>query len=550
MNRTAWMMSALLACNGSDKDDPSPDGADADTDTDTDTDADTDSDTDPDPPVDSDGDGSPDDVDCDDADDTVFPGAPDVCGDDRVTDCDRTTDDGLVTIDGGASFAGLGEALATAPAGATVLVCPGTHIGPFTSPVAVNLVSHGGREVTVLDGDLGGTTLAIPGDSTITGFTVTRGRSPALGGGIAQTSPGTLGITDCAVRANAAGTNGGGVATGTGSTVTIADSILIENEAEDGGGGGLFVDAGTTVDLTGSAIFENEAAYGGGAYVIDGAIVGGDVSGNFGNQGDTSTGYPGGGAGIATFGDVALTDVQLLGNIGALGGGIGASEGTLTLVGVLVQDNRADGAGGGLFAQATDVVIDETSEVSANASTTGGGAYLVFGSVTGGLFRENNASSGGGVYLYEASLQGVDVVGHVADFGAGVYVTGAGRITLGSVVDNQANLSGGGVFVEPYSSVVVDSVVLTDNRAGLGGGIHGEDAAIEVETCTIHRNVGDGAGGGAAIFAGGTLSSVATDWGEGVDDNVPSDVLAGAEILGYGAAASFECTQGGCTPPP
>ncbi len=40
------------------------------------------------PPVDSDGDGYTDDVDCDDGDDTVYPGAPEVCDDGIDQDCD------------------------------------------------------------------------------------------------------------------------------------------------------------------------------------------------------------------------------------------------------------------------------------------------------------------------------------------------------------------------------------------------------------------------------------------------------------------------------
>jgi len=60
---------------------------------------------------DSDGDGFPASADCDDTDSAAYPGAPDLCGDDRVTDCDRTSDDGLVTIDGTATFTDLHAAL-------------------------------------------------------------------------------------------------------------------------------------------------------------------------------------------------------------------------------------------------------------------------------------------------------------------------------------------------------------------------------------------------------------------------------------------------------
>jgi hypothetical protein len=96
----AW----LAACGSDGTDKGGTDGdadtdadADADTDADTDADADTDTDTDTDPPdPDADGDGAPASVDCDDTDDTRFPGAAEVC-DEVDQDCDREVDEGVTT---------------------------------------------------------------------------------------------------------------------------------------------------------------------------------------------------------------------------------------------------------------------------------------------------------------------------------------------------------------------------------------------------------------------------------------------------------------------
>src|SRR5688572_15301628 len=85
--------------------------ADPDTDTGTDTGTGVD-------PSDQDQDGFVAADDCDDGDADVYPGAPDVCGDDRVTDCDRTSDDGLVTVDGADTFDDLADAPVTAVEGA------------------------------------------------------------------------------------------------------------------------------------------------------------------------------------------------------------------------------------------------------------------------------------------------------------------------------------------------------------------------------------------------------------------------------------------------
>ena len=75
---------ALLACNGG-KDDTAPGGGTGDADTDTDTDP---GGTGGDEPVDADGDGYFSDVDCDDANPDVYPGADDTYGDGIDGDCD------------------------------------------------------------------------------------------------------------------------------------------------------------------------------------------------------------------------------------------------------------------------------------------------------------------------------------------------------------------------------------------------------------------------------------------------------------------------------
>ena len=71
---------------------------DADTDTDTDADTDTDTDTDTDILVDGDGDGFTTDEDCDDADASSYPGAPETA-DGVDNDCDGITDEGTANYD-------------------------------------------------------------------------------------------------------------------------------------------------------------------------------------------------------------------------------------------------------------------------------------------------------------------------------------------------------------------------------------------------------------------------------------------------------------------
>jgi hypothetical protein len=88
-------------------------------------------------------------------------------------------------------------------------------------------------------------------------------------------------------------------------------------------------------------------------------------------------------------------------------------------------------------------------------------------------------------------------------------------------------------------------VDLTDNAAATGGGLRIEGSAA-LGGCRVLRNQGHG----ALVADGGTLSSITGDWGDGADDNQPGDVFAGATVSGWGAAATFDCTSGGCDPAP
>ncbi len=76
---------------GGDADTDADSDSDTDTDADTDTDSDADTDTDTEPDPDADGDGFPGVVDCDDADASVHPNAPETCGADN--DCDGLFDE-------------------------------------------------------------------------------------------------------------------------------------------------------------------------------------------------------------------------------------------------------------------------------------------------------------------------------------------------------------------------------------------------------------------------------------------------------------------------
>ncbi|MEQ1505402.1 MAG: hypothetical protein ABMB14_24435, partial [Myxococcota bacterium] len=299
MRRFAMIWWVALGCNGADPGDAPPgnvgDGDDDDAtpsvptdDTDTDTDGSpTDSGT---PDDDQDDDGFTADVDCDDDDPDRFPGAPDAC-DGVVRDCDRTSDDGLVTVDGVTTFDDLGAALAAAVDGSTLVVCPGTWVGPFTAAVPVTLSAFGNAFDTTLSGDHLGPALTVPGGSAVGGFAIRDGE----GGGLVLSSAGTLDVDACRILDNH-GVDGGGVVLVSGGVARIERSD-IEGNVADGRGGGVYVPAGASVDLSDTVISENTAGIGGGGA----ALLGGTMfSGSF--EVNRALGEEGGGAVLLTDG--------------------------------------------------------------------------------------------------------------------------------------------------------------------------------------------------------------------------------------------------------
>jgi hypothetical protein len=502
------------------------------------------------PAIDEDEDGFAVEDDCDDTDPAVYPGAPDLCGDGRLTDCDRTDEDGLVTLDGTQGFADLHEALLAASSGSELLLCPGQYVGPFETTVPVSLVSLEGAEVTALDGDGAGSALALPGGSTVTGLTLTGGSS-AQGGGLRLTSEGTLLVQDCAITGNHADL-GGGLALFPGSTVTLAGTTVANNSASEEGGG-LFVGAGALLDLGDSVVTSNVTdGSGGGVALHDAALAGGTVSDNSSNPsaavGFWTCGGPWGG-GIYATGDSEISGTDVHGNTAIMGGGLGAVAGRVVLTDVLVHGHQGATMGGtGINACSVELELLGATEVYENSSSeSGAGLYASASLVEGGVFRDNVADwAGGGVVLLRSELVGATIVGNQADRGAGVALW-TGTLRECTVTANGAVTQGGGLDVvgeegdEP--SAIYDTIV-ADNTAPAGAALSVYGIGLLVELSSVWRNASV-SGGAVVLQAQGTLQVLDSDFGTDADDNLPVDLQleSGAYSFGHG---SFSCDETEC----
>ena len=191
--------------------------------------------------------------------------------------------------------------------------------------------------------------------------------------------------------------------------------------------------------------------------------------------------YVGQGAGIAR------TEIAANGPASE-GGGIYAAEGTaaVSLDGVLLRDNLAEGGGGIYVAAGASASLTGGTEVLHNEAGTGGGMVVQLGAVVavddarfGAPGDGNVASNGGGIFTIGAlTLTGATVVeGNQANTGGGLFLARPAssptpRLDLGGaqVLGNHADTSGGGVRWSLGAVLVADGAVIAGNTVGTRDG--------------------------------------------------------------------------------
>ncbi|GIV85160.1 MAG: hypothetical protein KatS3mg052_2167 [Candidatus Roseilinea sp.] len=347
------------------------------------------------------------------------------------------------------------------------------------------------------------------------------------GGGIHNQATTELRLESSVVLSNTAGmslslsASGGGIWS-SGSLVLSNTAVLSNRALVSGtaplipppGGGGIHQRA-ASLHVVGGAISNNEvrsfniAAAGGGLWISGTGQLSGTVV-----------------AGNRAMRDNASVSAQVH------GGGIYATNSSLTLTQVLIQANTADGfrANGGGVASvqppggSSQLVVRQQSRVVSN---TAQGDFSVFGGATGGgiesawLQLEDSEVSynlahggsaiGGGLASYGVlTMTRAQVVSNTAT--APIFASGGGINTIGQsalisetqVLSNTA-VQGGGWFNQVDGAHMHDSVVRF-NRAFYagshpkfreGGGIYNAGDNVLVRSAVIGDNLADDRGGGA-----------------------------------------------------
>ena len=295
------------------------------------------------------------------------------------------------------------------------------------------------------------------------------------------------------------------------SMVTLDNTDVHHNNAGSASGGGLYVGGGSIVTMTNDADIYNNTTTGTGG----GAIVYGTLRG-FSSLSDIYSNSALNGGGIAVLGGtVFLDDADVVANIAAnLGGGIYASstaEVTLThsvFVGETAPCCQSAVTGGGIYAFNSQVNLSNDTTVMNNTATAnGGGIYLDGGSTL--------VATGARVGFDNQAVSGNDAV-----LGAGIYIITSTLDYQGSIMNNIASNSGGGVYADNAVISMADTTIggtgaYQPNQVGVGGlnggGMYltnNSRATLDSTSIVANEltNTATGYGGGIYLRAGSLLT--------------------------------------------
>lgn len=289
--------------------------------------------------------------------------------------------------------------------------------------------------------------------ATLDSLIITKGKSPAFGGG-GILNYGNLTIQNSTISDGSATGNGGGGILNWGGTLTVSNSSVINNSLGKG-----IVNYNGTATITNSTLSGNSDTFAGGLWTYGTmTILNSTISNNTSTSGSGGGIYNNGGAltitnsvisnntasnpggGIYNIGDLSVADSTFSGNSGTNGGGIytGAS-GTLTIANSTFSSNTASQSGGGVYSQSNGASITNSTFSGNSALTKGGGIYNPFAytlTVTNSTISGNSApaSNGGGVYT-EGTLNYANTI--IANSASGGDCTTG---VLGAIGTNTGNL--------------------------------------------------------------------------------------------------------------
>jgi predicted outer membrane repeat protein len=394
-----------------------------------------------------------------------------------------------VDASGGGDYLTLGDGMAGATTGDTVLVAPGLYAGDGNRDLSLGtrnlvIVSEAGAEETTVDCGGAARAFLINGNQTdatvIEGFTITNAFADT-GGAIRISNGSSPVVRSCAFVLNTA-EHGGAISIARECGARIRQCAFTDNSALARGGAAYLYGA-WIVEIDDSSFTGNEAVYGGAVYsswcsphITDSTF-------------DENRAEQLGGAIASDLGSLTVASCELTENAAVHGGGLHAVGGTLRMHGCEFSSNVAEQHGGGAFLNVSPgSTVSDCSFTANNGGWRGGGAYCFCNS--------------------SPSITRTTFAGNVSGYlGAGVFLTNSTAWISGcDFIANGAATAGGGTCSLDCDAVVT-GCTYAENASSYGGGAYVSGGVPTVSGCIFRGNSGEG-GAAVALYSGaaGTIS--------------------------------------------
>ena len=276
----------------------------------------------------------------------------------------------------------LQEAIDAASNGDTIYVAPGTYTGDSNKNLdfdgkSIILICDSQSAACTIDCENSGRGIYFHGNedenTILSGFIITNGNVPKMGGGILCVSSSPT-ITNCVISHNTArwarGGNGGGIACMDASPI-IYNTTIQYNEANFNGSG-VYCRGNSNPVLNSCVISNNEKAlYGGGISAHEQSnltIINSLLYGNSARQG---------GGGLSCTSSPTIQNSVVSNNNAKEGGGIASYFSAPTIDSSLISNNSAEN-GGGIAVQALSKPIITNSSISNNTATRKGSGVSLY----------------------------------------------------------------------------------------------------------------------------------------------------------------------------
>ena len=348
------------------------------------------------------------------------------------------------------------------------------------------------NRVSVKDAE--GNTVYIPSKVDIyDGTLITGNKAETNCGGILIANEGVVMTMHGGEFSKNTAANGAAVMTWAGSTFVMKGG-KISNNTVKGSGGGLYISTDSTFKMEGGTVSYNTAKNGGGLYFLrcTAVLSGGSITGNYGKY------------------EIKWVDGKET-KSGGQGGGMTLSGADVTLCGVSMTYNKADGNGGAVITGRTTVTENGVKRYVAPKLTMTGGVVsnntannaagiltqtdTVFYMRGGTITKNTAASSGGGIYVSTKSTMymtgGRVINNHAEKTGGGIYcLRSVAQITGGEVNSNTAVTNSGNIMVNgAEANVTIKNIKLYGGEAKTAGSMVVQSSGlVTVENCELFNN--------------------------------------------------------------